>query len=55
MIVIKFGGSSVESRAAIARVVEIIRSRVDEHPLVVVSAMENHKSTIRNCPFCSSG
>jgi aspartate kinase len=39
MIVMKFGGSSVESRAAISRVVEIIKSRVDEKPLVVVSAM----------------
>ena len=39
MIVMKFGGSSVETRAAIARVVEIIKSRVEENPLVVVSAM----------------
>ena len=39
MIVMKFGGSSVESRAAIARVVEIIKSQLDERPLVVVSAM----------------
>lgn len=39
MIVMKFGGSSVESRAAISRVVEIVKSRLDERPLVVVSAM----------------
>lgn len=39
MIVMKFGGSSVESRAAIARVVEIVKSKEEERPLVVVSAM----------------
>ena len=39
MIVMKFGGSSVESRSAIARVVQIVRSRLDDKPLVVVSAM----------------
>jgi len=45
MIVMKFGGSSVESRAAISRVVEIVKSRLEERPLVVVSAMG--KSTNR--------
>lgn len=45
MIVMKFGGSSLESRAAISRVVEIICSRIDERPVVVVSAMG--KSTNR--------
>ena len=39
MIVMKFGGSSVESREAIARVASIVRARAHRHPVVVVSAM----------------
>jgi aspartate kinase len=39
MIVMKFGGSSVESAAAIERVVGIVRSRLGRRPVVVVSAM----------------
>ncbi len=39
MIVMKFGGSSVESAAAIDRVASIVRSRLHRHPVVVVSAM----------------
>lgn len=39
MIVMKFGGSSVESAEAIQRVAGIVKARVDRHPIVVVSAM----------------
>ena len=39
MIVMKFGGSSVESREAIQRVTEIIRKHQNRHPIIVVSAM----------------
>ncbi|MEZ5401471.1 MAG: lysine-sensitive aspartokinase 3 [Bryobacteraceae bacterium] len=39
MIVMKFGGSSVESAAAIARVASIVSTRIARHPVVVVSAM----------------
>ena len=39
MIVMKFGGTSVESAEAIARVTEIVRARVEQRPVVVVSAM----------------
>src|SRR5262245_38425578 len=39
MIVMKFGGTSVESAAAIARVASIVKARVDQKPVVVVSAM----------------
>ena len=39
MIVMKFGGTSVESAAAIERVASIVKSRVDRNPIVVVSAM----------------
>jgi aspartate kinase len=39
MIVMKFGGTSVESAEAIDRVAKIVSSRGKESPLVVVSAM----------------
>src|SRR5262249_19928128 len=39
MIVMKFGGTSVESRQAIERAAGIVRDRLAERPLVVVSAM----------------
>jgi aspartate kinase len=39
MIVMKFGGTSVESAEAIGRVGEIVRVRMKRHPVVVVSAM----------------
>jgi aspartate kinase len=39
MIVMKFGGSSVESAEAIRRVASIVHERLDQRPVVVVSAM----------------
>jgi aspartate kinase len=39
MIVVKFGGTSVGDADAIARAAEIVRSRLDRRPLVVVSAL----------------
>ena len=39
MIVMKFGGTSVESAAAIERVTNIVKARLDRKPVVVVSAM----------------
>jgi aspartate kinase len=39
MIVMKFGGTSVESAAAVERVAGIVKARADRHPVVVVSAM----------------
>jgi len=39
MIVMKFGGTSIENIEAVRRVVEIIRSRLDLQPVVVNSAM----------------
>jgi aspartate kinase len=39
MIVMKFGGSSVESAAAIERVAGIVKARLERRPVVVVSAM----------------
>ena len=39
MIVMKFGGSSVESAAAIQRVAAIVLDHRERKPVVVVSAM----------------
>jgi aspartate kinase len=39
MIVMKFGGTSVESAAAIERVASIVKGQNDRRPVVVVSAM----------------
>ncbi len=39
MIVMKFGGTSVESAIAIGRVASIVKARADQKPVVVVSAM----------------
>ncbi len=39
MIVMKFGGTSVESASAIERVASIVRARAERRPVVVVSAM----------------
>src|SRR4051812_24643669 len=38
-IVMKFGGTSVESAAAIARAADVVRGRAASRPVVVVSAM----------------
>lgn len=39
MIVMKFGGTSVQDAEAIGRVISIVRGRLQEKPLVVVSAL----------------
>lgn len=39
MIVMKFGGTSVANAEAIKRTIEIVRSRLDKRPIVVVSAL----------------
>ena len=39
MIVMKFGGTSVQDEEAIGRVISIVGSRLVEKPLVVVSAL----------------
>ena len=39
MIVMNFGGTSVESAAAIERVASIVKARANRRPVVVVSAM----------------
>ena len=39
MIVMKFGGTSVEDSAAIERAADIVRGRLEQRPVVVVSAL----------------
>lgn len=39
MIVMKFGGTSVQDEEAIGRVIAIVKDRLEERPLVVVSAL----------------
>ena len=39
MIVMKFGGTSVESEEAVARVASIVKAQAHRRPIVVVSAM----------------
>src|SRR5437762_4668390 len=39
MIVMKFGGTSVESATAIGRIAAIVKARAEQKPVVVVSAM----------------
>jgi aspartate kinase len=46
MIVCKFGGTSVADGQAISRLVEIVRGRTSEHPVVVVSALARVTDTL---------
>jgi len=46
MIVMKFGGTSVQDAAAIGNAVEIVSSRLDRAPIVVVSAMARVTDTL---------
>jgi aspartate kinase len=56
MIVMKFGGSSVESAKAIQRVASIVRDRRDRQPAVVVSAMgKTTDRLLAIANFCAAG
>ncbi|MFZ0536561.1 MAG: lysine-sensitive aspartokinase 3, partial [Candidatus Sulfotelmatobacter sp.] len=46
MIVMKFGGTSVEDARAIERVAAIVKERLPQHPVVVVSAMARVTDTL---------
>ncbi|MGA9391156.1 MAG: lysine-sensitive aspartokinase 3 [Candidatus Sulfotelmatobacter sp.] len=46
MIVMKFGGTSVEDAKAIARVAAIVKNRLPQRPMVVVSAMARVTDTL---------
>ncbi|MEP7343192.1 MAG: lysine-sensitive aspartokinase 3 [Acidobacteriota bacterium] len=49
MIVMKFGGTSVEDAAAIRRLVSIVRTQLDRRPVVVVSAMGKTTNGLLEC------
>ena len=56
MIVMKFGGTSVQDAAAIKQVVTIINSRLDRKPVVVSSAAAGITDTlIRSCELAHEG
>jgi aspartate kinase len=46
MIVMKFGGTSVQDATAINQVAEIVKSKIDKKPVVVVSAMSKVTDTL---------
>src|SRR5688572_13151305 len=48
MIVMKFGGSSVESRAQIEKVLHIVRARLNRRPVVVSSAHKGMTDALIN-------
>src|SRR4051812_17468853 len=46
MIVAKFGGTSVADAAAVSRLIEIVRGRAADQPVVVVSALARVTDTL---------
>jgi aspartate kinase len=56
MIVAKFGGTSVADAEAIRRLIEIVRSRIHEQPVVVVSALAGITDELLDlATHCGSG
>src|SRR5262249_1052992 len=55
MIVMKFGGTSVEDASSIQRVSEIIRERLASRPVVVVSAMGKTTRKLLQAAEASAG
>ena len=55
MIVMKFGGTSVESAEAIDRVAGIVRERIARRPVVVVSAMGKTTNKLLAIARCGGG
>lgn len=54
MIVMKFGGSSVDTAESIKRVVGIVRGRQDRQPVVVVSAMAKTTNKLLEAADCAA-
>jgi aspartate kinase len=48
MIISKFGGTSVADGRAIARLIDIVRARIPERPVIVVSALARVTDTLLN-------
>jgi aspartate kinase len=56
MIVMKFGGTSVEDATAMRRLVSIVRSKIEQQPIVVVSAMSRVTNGLLECAqFMAAG
>jgi len=55
MIVMKFGGTSIDDAVAVQRVVEIVRSRLPLRPVVVVSAMGKTTKQLLETARAASG
>jgi len=55
MIVMKFGGTSVEDAIAIRRLVSIVRSQLHRRPVVVVSAMGRTTNGLLECSRMAAG
>ena len=53
MIVMKFGGTSVANAEAIKRTIEIVRSRLDKKPIVVVSALAKVTDALYNISYAA--
>jgi len=49
MIVMKFGGTSIKDAALMERAIEIVKSRADRQPLVVLSAMGGVTDALHRC------
>ncbi len=49
MIVMKFGGTSVEDATAMRRLVSIVRQQLERQPIVVVSAMARVTNGLLDC------
>lgn len=49
MIVMKFGGTSVEDPTAIRRLISIVRTQLERQPIVVVSAMSRVTNGLLDC------
>jgi aspartate kinase len=49
MIVMKFGGTSVESAEAMEQVISIVKSKLSRKPIVVASAMSKITDTLLQC------
>ncbi len=47
MIVMKFGGTSVQDSSAINRLIEIARNKIHLHPVIVVSALSKVTDTLQ--------
>ncbi len=55
MIVMKFGGTSVEDANAIARLQQIVSERVDQQPALVISAMAKVTDTLLQAASLAAG